>query len=151
MRGDGAVVVRKNEHSLASRLGEIAVTNVTNPLIWMAVALLVVMAGMAPFEATRPFAVMLGILLCLVVAVFIGAYIYFAIVDPDRLQSEKHRYQMTSLAMKQQGRSEVRVIEGEPVVPNPGLIAGPGEKKLIGRALAPAPLSDGTMDGAEGE
>lgn len=110
---------QKTEGGLAGKLLPIGVTNITNPLIWVAVALLVALCGLAPFEATRPFAYMVGGLLCADLLVFYAAYVFFGLTDPDRLQSETHRIRVLDMTMKQQGKANARVIDIQPPVPNP--------------------------------
>lgn len=76
--------------SLVSRLGVIRTRSVLNPVLWLMSVVLVVLvpaAGVAGFTSAVGL-VFIAVAL-LVVLVAVAAYIYFALRDPDRLQSEE--------------------------------------------------------------
>ncbi len=111
------------------------VRNVLNPLLWLCgigcPLLFLTAREFRDVPWIRGTAFIIGVLLLLVT---IAAFIYFAIRDPDRLQSEEYSLQIKRLQMMMQGKTEPILIDAtsSPASANPvppALKPGEGENK----------------------
>jgi len=112
-----------HEKALTGKLGKVRAASVINPLLWLDGLLVVALIPIACIPGAAEAALnVLCWLLGLCVVATIAAFAYFSKSDPDRLQTENHRYAMYSL-QQQQGRtfeSKVTVIQAAPMM-NPAL------------------------------
>lgn len=105
--------------SLISRVGIVRTKSVLNPLLWLTAFVLITFlpaAGVAGFSSAV--GIVLVAIAILAVLVTLGAYVYFAIKNPDRLQSEEFllRQQELHAYAKEGGFLDMRRVEQ---LPNP--------------------------------
>jgi hypothetical protein len=118
----GTAMARPQQNALTRKLGNVRAASVVNPLLWLDLLLVIALIALAcfPGAAIQALTLMCWLLGGSVVATVL-AFGYFGLTDPDRLQTEPHRFAMYSL--QQQGRTidvEARVVQTEPMM-NPSL------------------------------
>ena len=101
---------------ISNKAGEIKIQNILSPLLWLcAVCVPAGCIGLL-LTPTGPISLLFGALIGLPVLTSLVAFWYFAIKDPNRLQSESYRIQSEQLQiMSKQG----------------GVITDPADLKLV--------------------
>lgn len=110
-------MVLKQSSQLANKLGGVTVGSIMNSLLWLDLLLGILWLAVVYVPSAHVALVFIECFLGVSIVSTIFAFGYFAVTDPDRLQSEKHRYQV--MQMQQQNRAPI-VIEATAVT-NPAL------------------------------
>lgn len=125
-------------HVLTGKLGEVVVKNIMVSLLWL--DLLLVIGLVATLWSPHSDIVIptLKWLLGVAVGATILAYGWWAVVDPDRLQTETHRAQMFKMIQQGSHQPIVRVTPTS----NPALPPYVADERVLSASIEATSISD---------
>jgi len=92
---------------------ELTRSDVLRALIWPNAGLLIALIGAISAKADTWILQILIVLVCLLMVLYVAAYVFFALTDPDALRSEKYKLQKMAIERGLIGNSQVGLHEIE--------------------------------------